>query len=265
MSNEKHTEAAAIAALASVGKVQTEGGEVPFIVLQGDCKVQDLEGLQAAPRRVREAVKMTSVESFIAYLAKHKTPNTVIFADEATRAMRAVVDYHNGNNDPDWCDHKVEYTAAFSREWKAWMEHHNKGMNQIAFADFIEERVADVVEPSGAALLEIATKFHVVRKAVFGSAVRLASGEFQFQYSDENEKKGTIEVPEKIALGIPVFHKGAAYRVEARLRYRLEDGGKLIFTYKLVEPEHTVETAFAKQRAQVVADLAGVPIFDGSK
>jgi uncharacterized protein YfdQ (DUF2303 family) len=265
MSEQNQNEAQTVANLAISSRVLQEGCEVPFVVVPNGYTMHDLEKLQAAPRRVREAVKMTSVDSFIEYVKARRNERTVIFADEAARSLRAVIDYHGEKGEPSWCDHSVHYVAAFSREWLAWIGNHNKAMNQIAFADFIEERVSDVVEPSGAALLEIATKFHVVRKAVFGSAVRLASGEFQFQYSDENEKKGTIEVPEKIAIGIPVFHKGSGYRIEARLRYRLEDGGKLSFTYKLVEPEHTVESAFAKQRAQVAEALVGLPIYDGSK
>lgn len=264
MSNDHQTEAAAIAALASVGKVHTEGAAVPFLVLPGDCKVQGLEHLQASPLRVREAVTMTSVESFIEYLKARKTDRTVIFADEAKRTLKAVIDYHGNGGEPAWGDHKVEYTATLSREWQAWHGKHNQAIDQIAFADFIEERVAHIVDPAGATMLEMATKFSVVRKATFGSAIRLNSGEYRFEYADENQAKGTIQVPEKFKIGIPVFHRGAAYGIDVRLRYRLGDG-KVVFTMKIVEPEHVVETAFGKQRTQVAEALAGVPIYDGSK
>ncbi len=106
----------------------------------------------------------------------------------------------------------------------------------------LEDRAGDIVTPTGAELLEIATKFQVIRKAVFGSAIRLATGEFQFNYSDENDK-GTIEVPEVITLGLAPFHNGESYEVQARLRYRLREG-KLAFTFKLINPERVIEDAF---------------------
>ncbi|WP_244277521.1 DUF2303 family protein [Pantoea septica] len=96
-----------------------------------------------------------------------------------------------------------------------WEEHDETAMGQKAFTEFLEDRAGDIVTPTSAELLEIATKFPVVCKAVFGSAIRLATGEFQFNYSDENDK-GTIEVPEVITLGLALFHSGKSYEVQAR-------------------------------------------------
>ena len=256
----QNTEAGVIAAMSVVGKVQNDQAlPAPFTVIPQGYSIENLERLMPRPTRIKSAVKVSSIDSFLSYLIDRKTDHTVVFADEKTRTMLGVIDYHEKAGVASWCTHQVEYTADLSREWLAWLSMHNKALSQIDFADFLEERITDIVKPSGSEMLEIATKLHVIQKAVFGSAVHLRTGEFQLQWSNENQK-GTVEVPEKVELGIPVLHKGAAYKVEARLRYRLHEGA-VHFTYKLVEPEHTVETAFAKQVAEIAS--TGIRIYEG--
>lgn len=261
--SDNTTETAAMQMIQSASRVHAPadtGAEVPFIVIPQGYKYEDLERLQANPRRVRSNVKVVSIDSFISYLLDRKTDQTVIFADEKTRTMLAVIDFHGKDGVPSWCTHTAEYQPELSREWLKWCGNHGKALSQVDFADFIEERISDIVTPSGAQMLQIATKLHVIQKAVFGSGIHLRTGEFQLQWSNENQK-GTVEVPDKIELGIPVLHKGAAYKVEARLRYRLHDGA-VHFTYKIVEPEHIVETCFAKQVSEVVT-ATGLRIYEG--
>ncbi|WP_253643503.1 DUF2303 family protein [Yersinia pseudotuberculosis] len=105
------------------------------------------------------------------------------------------------------------------------------------------------------------SKLSVKRSSVPLCAWRLATGEFQFNYSDENEK-GTIEVPELITLGLAPFHNGESYEVQARLRYRLREG-KLTFTFKLVNPERVVEDAFNSIVEKVKEGVSVAHVLDG--
>lgn len=264
MNDQKQTETGAQARLDNAARVHTGHGEVPFLVVPEGHKVENLEALQRQPRRIRESISVTTIESFIAYVTKHKTGLAAIFANEEQRQLQAVLDYHGDASLPSWCTHKVGYTAKLSREATAWLGMDGKAMEQIALAEFIEEHIADVVAPAGADLLERALKLQFIQKAVFGSAVRLQSGEFQLQWSVENQK-GTVELPEKIAIGIPVFHNGAAYRIEARLRYRLNEG-KVTFTYKLIEPQRVLERAFADVVKKAIEGVGeGVQLYYGSR
>lgn len=250
-------------ALVRASTIDTEHTDVPFVVIPSGHKLEDLERLQARPRRVREVVTLTTVESFIDYMKVWKQPTTsVIFANENMRSLRATIDYHEAD-DPTWCDHRAIYQAQHSRELKAWLENSGKAMQQIAFAEFIEDRIADVVDPQGADLLERVLKLQFITKGVFGSAVRLQSGEFSLQYSEEQEK-GSVEFPEKLALGIPLFHNGKAYKVDVRLRYRLAEG-KVTFTYKLVDIDRLIEHAFAEIVQKVAAAVTEVAIYQGSR
>lgn len=257
----EQTEVQSLAGLVNAAKVHEVSGLIaPFVVVPKDHTVRDLRELQAEPSRIVGSVSADSVESLISYSRKFSDSRSTIFASEVSREIMVLMDYHTPNA-PSRNTHKAAYKAKPSREWNAWMAIHGKAMDQIAFAEFLEEHTADVVQPAGAELLELATKFQLIRKAVFGSAARLQSGEFQFKYSDENQK-GSIEVPEVITLGIPVFHAGKPYSITARLRYRLADEGKLFFIVKLNDPERTVEHAFKSITEQVKRELADLPYYD---
>ena len=223
--------------------INKELGNKPFAVIPNDYKAQDLESFLNAPTRVRQRIETKTVESFTNYVKRYAEDASTIFADVDSRSFRCIIDYHDEADGPSWGDHIVNYSCPLSREWLEWTKFDRQKMNQVSFAEFLENRAADVVEPSGVELLDIAEKFQVVRKAVFGSSVRLSSGEMQFQYSETNQK-GTIEIPEKFKVGVAPFHNGEKYAVEARLRYRIKEG-ELSLWYELVEPEKVVEDAFA--------------------
>lgn len=232
----------------------------PAIALPEGYELADLEHFLPAPRRIRQNVKLLSADSFIQYCAKFATDASVILADANQTKLTAQLDYHADPATPDWCSHSAVYQCVKSKPWKIWEEHNEKAMGQEAFAEFLEDRAGDIITPTGAELLEIATKFQVIRKAVFGSAIRLATGEFQFNYSDENDK-GTIEVPEVITLGLAPFHNGESYEVQARLRYRLREG-KLAFTFKLINPERVIEDAFNSVVESVKAGVTEATVYD---
>lgn len=260
MSNEQSEVLATLHAMDASTVHQIEGLRAPFVLVPKDYALKDLEHMLPEPYRIDGTVVAQTAQSLIDYAQRFGDSRTAIFAQTLERTITVALDYHEPGK-PSRRTHKAIYKSKFSREWEAWQSINGKSMSQLEFAEFIEEHVADVVQPNGAALLETALKFQLIRQAVFGSAARLQSGEFQFNWSDENQK-GTVEVPEQIVLGIPVFHGGIAYRVSARLRYRLTSGEGLKFTIKLNEPERTIEHAFECITNQVRAALENIPYFE---
>ncbi len=211
---------------------------------------------------------MTSLDSFNDYVKRWRGAGTVLFASDSKRSIEAVIDYHPSEISPSWCTHRVQYFAELSREATAWKGADGRSMSQMDFAEFLEEHVADVVNPPGALLLEQALKLQILRKVAFGSAARLQSGEFQLNWSQENDK-GTVELPERIEIGIPLFHKGKGYKITARLRYRLNEG-TVTFSYRLNEFETSIEHAFDEVVKEAIAGTAGdgqerLPLFRGSR
>jgi uncharacterized protein YfdQ (DUF2303 family) len=260
---EENSETFELHRLANAAKVHAANSEVPFVLVPEGHKLTSLEELQVRPRRIEQKVALTTVASFVEFVNASKQPSTIILANDKSRNLRAIIDYHQGPSEPSWCKHEASYATELSREAKIWFENDNKVLSQVAFAELLEDRVADIVTPTGAALLEIALKLQVIQKAVVGSVIRLQSGEFQMNWSQENEK-GTVEVPEKIVLGIPLFHGDGGYKIEARLRYRLNEG-KVTFTYKIIDREANLEHAFTEIVSKVRAELSGAPIYFGSR
>lgn len=253
------TETNALAQIVNSQKVHEVSGQ-PLIVVPDDFNVADLEKFLPAPRRVRATPVFRSGDSFIEYVRRFASEATVVFADEKQSRLTAIIDYHQSGDSPAWCDHTASYECPYSKEWQAWVAHDGKNIEQGEFAEFLEERAQDVVTPTGAELLEIALQFKVIRKAAFGSAIRLNTGEFQFQFSEENQK-GTVELPEVIHIGVAPFHNGEKYEVKARLRYRLREG-RLTLSYHLMEPHRFVEHAFRELITKVDDSLENVAVYE---
>lgn len=238
-----------LVARAAEPRTLEEGGE-PFGYLPEDTTMVSLETYLRSPTRIHRALIVTTLESFNRYFNEFKDAvkgNSRIYVDGETVCVVGIMDDHHGFQDgqpdlPSWCDHRVVYKCPYSRQWEAWMGMDRRKVGQVEFAEWLEDRLQDVQEPSGADLLSLALDLQVHRKVVYGSATRLASGEHSFSYSEDNQT-GTVEIPASIQLGIPVFQDGTNYAITARFRYRLTEG-KLVLWFELVEPQRYVEDAF---------------------
>ncbi len=237
-----------------------EGG-LPFIVLPDNCDTHSLEKFMGAPQRIKRHMHLETAGSFIRYFGKWKGDESEIYACRDSVDVRAILDEHvkteeaNKFVQPAWCDHTARYTCPFSREWLAWKEGDRRKVSQVEFAEFLEDRLQDVVDPPGGELMSLANQLQIIRKATFGSSQRLASGETSFSYSEENQT-GTVEIPAMITLGIPVFKDGTNYKINARFKYRLTEG-RLMLWYELIEPEKYVDDAFTEV-LQLVNDSTGI-------
>ena len=69
------------------------------------------------------------------------------------------------------------------------------------------------------------------------SAVDASGGvQMSFVQDDDNQTLEKMQLFERFSIGIPVFWNGDAYRLDARLRYRVREG-VLKFWYELIRPE----------------------------
>jgi uncharacterized protein YfdQ (DUF2303 family) len=219
----------------------------------GGVKVIDTDKYATSPRRAEAKRTVTDAASFVGYLNRHSTPGTEVFADTPASRVIAIVDSHEGTGAPaGWQGHRLELSLEHTKARKAWAAH-DLGTNprgwfdQQEFAEFIEDRALDVQDPDHARLIELATKFEATKSVDFGSAVRLDTGEVQFQYTETvGAKKGAkdaIEFPKELKLAIRPYIGGPVYFVWASLRYRMGADG-LRLGYALQRPENILEAAF---------------------
>lgn len=245
--------------------------DIASVVVPEGYSVKSLESLQLAPTRIRQSVNLISPGSLIAYIQRFRDERSVVFADKTKTRIVAVLDFHQNADNAAWGEHKAVYDCPYSDDWKAWAAADSAKMDQIAFAEFLENNIKNVAPisddykgPSGTDLLEMVLAFQETRKSEFKSVKRLADGTCQFQFSDEKSGSGNTQMPEKISLAIAPFHNGAPYQVDARIRYRLRDG-QLVLWYELIEPKKVIEHAFQ----EIVTDMEDqlgedMPIYEGS-
>ncbi len=242
------------AAAVEIGKrqvIETKHKDVPVYIVPNDMKVETLSHLVneqlERPYRLNQMVKLITADSFIDYYNRFATDSSTIFVDDESSTFLAVLDYHDSPSLPAWKGHKATYQCPKTKEWNNWQKSNNEKMSQGEFALFIEDNMREIVEPNGAAMLEIASSLKAKNDVDFKSAIRLDNGQVQFNYSEtvngQAGVQGQLSIPEKIKLIMSPFLQGAAYEIEARFRYRITPNG-LSMWYTLIRPHVFVEDAF---------------------
>jgi uncharacterized protein YfdQ (DUF2303 family) len=221
-----------------------------YVLVPEGAKVQEFDRRNDPPVRIHSSAVFYDAGSFCRYVKTYQDLGSHIFGDELKGAFLAILDYHAGSTTPRWGHHHALLQLRPTEAWKRWLPSTGKRMDQVTFATFLEDGLPDIAEPAGAVLLEIAKEFEVRRNVSFSSGVRLNNGQHQLEYQEqlaETAKKGTVTVPETFVLGLAPWVGVELYRLQARLRYRLQDG-KLSLWYDLVRPEEIVRAAFGDVR-----------------
>lgn len=238
-------------AIAATRAQKIEG--TTHLLVPADFKHVDItsavEKAQEGPNRPQGTVHLRDIDSFNKYVADQGgVVSTYIYADPDTRTLTAVLNDHCAITKPGagWRDFRVVYTAELSREMDIWLRHNKKPMEQEEFAVFLEDNIADVVEPSGETMLAIALTMQAKTEVNFSSSRRLDNGQVQLAYTETIDARagaGSIEIPREFRIGMRLFKNGEGYSIRARLKYRL-GGGKVKFWYELDRPENAIEDAF---------------------
>jgi uncharacterized protein YfdQ (DUF2303 family) len=237
----------------------------------------DLEHLLPASRATRAHAKLAGPTDFLAYVARHKKPETLVWCDFNPQSFRlkftAVIDEH-AQDKAGWRRHTAELDPLFSAEWKVWKETHDrKPLAQTPFAEFLQENGTDIAStdesaaagyPSALQMLTMATNFVHNEERSLKSSVRLQSGGVRLTYVADADTGTTAEMAmfEKFQIGIPVFHGAGAWAIDARLKYR-NNSGKLSFHYELVRPDRVHQAAAEQLIDQVRTGLGEVPLLFG--
>lgn len=220
----------------------------------GGTKLITTDEYAETPRHPSGRRTVTDAASFVAYVGRHGLTGTEVYAHTNSSSVVAVIDSHEGSGgEPGWEKHKLTLSLEHTKAWLAWAARDlganpKAWMDQQEFAEFIEDRALDVIEPDHARLIELATRFEATTKVEFGSAIRLDNGEVQFEYSEtvgpRKGNKGAIDLPKELRLGLRPYIGGPIYFVFAQLRYRIRQEG-LVLGYALQRPENILEAAFA--------------------
>ncbi len=301
ITNNEKTEAEEIAKIVRAGNVHSvekiTSAEDPSLeaavaFVQGHpnepTKLLDLEAILDArrlvPRRKKGRAALSTLDAFLAYVARHKTPETVVFAKAEPPELLAQFNPHGPEGKPaGWADFgatlKLEHSEAFER----WAAVSGEDMSQADFASLVEDRIADLAEPSTAfeGAREIATRIGceyaspskmmatsrgltIRANQTVKNHVNLSTGETELAFVETHAgEDGTpIKVPGAFLITIPVFEGGAHYQIAVRVRYRAARGAiawKLDVYRMDLAIEHAIGEVLAKVRASDLTVFEGSP------
>lgn len=251
---------------------------VPYVLTPPGYNVATLENLLVQPSRAKGNTKLGDADSFIRFVTENSDGTTRLYGRLDPPQFKAVFNDSSAADGPGWCDHTATYDCPLSREWKLWNANNGaaKAMGQEAFAKFIEDNALDIrafpadpdkpgdeATPAAADMLSVALLFEAKKKVNFSSGIRLDNGQQQLTYEETIEgstRKGQLKMPQTFAIAIPVMEGAAPYRVDARLRYRIGDGGALVLWYELIRPHKSLEDAATEVWKQIEAGT-GLTIF----
>jgi uncharacterized protein YfdQ (DUF2303 family) len=259
---------AVVEAINKPPQVVSAEGMGAFAFVPEGYRVQSLKEYRNDPERVCQHVTLLTAEDFLAYWKRFKSDSSVVFGDERNATYKAIVDFHAADGTPKWCSHMATYACPKSKEWEVWNASNGKRMAQAAFAEFIEDNYPDIIKPSHAEMIQVSTNLSAKKSVQFSQATRLDNGQSQLVYQEEVKgsvemKGGAMKVPDGFTLKLPVFLGGPVYQLDARLRYRIDDG-KLQIWYDLHRPHKVVEAATQAVTQSIRKGIGDDPMFLGA-
>lgn len=243
-----------------------------------------IEEYRDRPARKSGIAKVFTLDSFVDLTNRHKTADSVIFADTNWRqpSLTTVVDYHtkDATGLADNGKHRIHYEFPLSEEWDAWMRLDGQQMDQKAFAEWIEEHLPELAAPTAAEVEELEKTFNMTvaspNKMVMLSrglqvnvesrvktSTTLQSGEGELLFEEEHRDAAgnKLSVPGLFVLAIPPFFMGQPVRMPVRLRYRVI-AGQVKWTFKIFRPDVYITTQIEEDLAKA-AQATDLPHFRG--
>jgi uncharacterized protein YfdQ (DUF2303 family) len=245
-----------------------------------------------APERRTGTTRLADVESFSAYVNRHRRPETVVFADldaNGSPGLECVFDAdHAGPEGAGWNRHRATYAFPLSVEWLAWRKAHGAQQAQADFASFVDERAADLLDaealPAEAPQRVLAERLGVqlasAQEVIAASrglrlraevdvteVVSVSSGETELMYGEKHraEGGGALKVPTAFLVGIPVFRGEPRDVFLVRLRYRRHpsQAARIVWTLSLHQVDDVLRGA-VREVVERVRVATGLPVFLGA-
>jgi len=250
-----------------------------------------LDAYLPAPERRTGTTQLADVESFSAYVNRHKRPETVIFADldaDGSPVLECVFDADlDGPEGAGWNQHRAAYSFPLSAEWLAWRGAHGKQLAQADFASFVDERAADLLDAealdteaapralaarlgvplaSAAEVIGASRGLRIRAEVDVTEVVSVGSGETELVFNEKHRAEGgaPLKVPTAFLVGIPIFRGEPRDVFLVRLRYRrAPQAARILWTLSLHQADEVLLGACREVVARV-REATGLPVFTGS-
>ncbi|GGG77758.1 hypothetical protein GCM10011415_28360 [Salipiger pallidus] len=235
-----------------------------FALTPPDYTLTAIPSPHALPPHIIEQLTTDDADSLIRYANRFSTSASVLIADIDTLAVHACLDWHGHNQATDAESLKTgarKHTASLklreSEEFKRWNKIEGQLIDQMEFAEFLDENAADIITPEPATMIEIARDLEATQGVNFKSSTRLQTGERSIVYETETHTRGEMKVPTQFTLQIPLFAGEEPVEIVASFRFRPRpDGLKLGFVWRRVEYRRLAEFQQISFRVSEATGLA---------
>lgn len=237
-----------------------------FALLPKGFEVREVPTPDRLSPFIKQSLTVDKADSLATYANRFSTAASVLIADIDSLSVHACLDWHEHNKaDVPLAVGPRRHTATLrlreSEEFKRWNEIENQMIDQMTFAEFLDENAADIIEPEPSTMIEIARDLEATQGVNFKSSTRLQTGERSITYETETHTKGEMKVPTQFTLQIPLFVGEAPIDIVASFRFRPRaDGLKLGFVWRRVEYRRQAEFEAIATR---VAEATGLPVMFG--
>ncbi len=249
------------------------------------------EHYRTRPARARGTALVSTVESFCALVERNQTAETVIFActNWTAPTLTAVLDYHGESDQqtmtagmPGNGQHRVHYAFPLSESWSAWVKMNGEVMEQVEFAAWLEDHIAELSSPTEeearhyeslfattvatpAQVMELSRGLQVNVAATVKNAQTLQTGEgsIQFEETHQDASGKPLKVPGLFILQTEIFFMGTPVRMPVRLRYRA-GGGRIKWFFQIWRPDLHVTERIRADLDVIRDQLPGIAVYEGA-
>ncbi len=211
--------------------------------------------------------KLEEVDSFIQYVNRYATADTLLSVSPHAARFVAIFDYHaqppehrgslsRGERSEIYRtrDHEATLQLIKSPELLDWEKTFTHWIKQESLADWLEDHAHQVVDPTQADILTIARELSVTTDVRYTKAQRASDGGYDFAYKEATTgEAGDLSVPGSIRIAIPLYLGDVATTVDCLLRYRLREGSAEFYIRPL-KLEEMLRHAIDQIRAKITTE-----------
>lgn len=260
-----------ISALTNTAKITPEK---PFLIVPSEMVALNVEEHLPAPSRVRKKVQFIDTKSFVNYFDLFKAnyqPRIFTMGNSAGMSILCVFDYdepgpHNIAPTravaPKWNSHQATLALAYHPDYAALKAAENNWFKQDDFALFVEENLHLFTNPDSATMLELAQELKGHRNVGWQSGKRLANGQTKLEYTETLAGKtgrGDVDIPEYLLMKTPIFDGYSEQEIKAAFRWRLDDSGKVFFSFRLLTK--VAERKAVEEVKQEIVKATALPLY----
>lgn len=225
-----------VARSSSAKRAEDEGK--PYVLIPGDTKLENVEGLLLRPVRKTGCPQFTRSNSFCEYVNEQKEAESRLYVTGPTTVL-AIINHHAHQEDePGWGDHRASFQLTKTAEWCVWNNSNGKNMDQRTFAQFLDDNSEDIASPAGSELLELVRTIKASQRLELSGEVNekneLTGSTFSLLGQTKVGAKEEVELPGEFTLSIAPYEGSEKLPVRARLRFQINNA-KLSLSYELVK------------------------------